>query len=119
MSRRIEKCRACAGTGQIIVDNWLTEGRSPEELKKEAEEAIRTAEIELRNKQIKEFENKGYRKASEVAEEIFAEIENKLQANMSGEFRGDSIEWFDYFDLHLAEDIAELKNKYTESEDSE
>ena len=41
----------------------------------------------------------------------FAEIESKLQANMSGEFRGDSIEWFDYFDLHLAEDIAELKKE--------
>ena len=62
--------------------------------------------------------NAGYRKASEVAREIFAEIENKLQANMSGEFRGDSVEWFDYFELHLAEDIAELKKKYTESEDT-
>ena len=63
----------------------------------------------------KKLTDKGYRKASDLAEEIFAEIENKLQANMSGEFRGDSIEWFDYFDLHLAEDIAELK-KYTEGE---
>lgn len=44
------------------------------------------------------------------------EIENLLSANMSGELRGDSIEWFDYFDLHLAEDIAELKNEYTEAE---
>lgn len=51
----------------------------------------------------------------EYAREIFEEIEDRLlPSNMSGEFRGDSVEWFDYFDLHLAEDIAELKNKYTE-----
>ena len=50
----------------------------------------------------------------EVAREIFEEIENRLlPSNTSGEFRGDSIEWFDYYDLHLAEDIAELKKKYT------
>ncbi len=53
---------------------------------------------------------------SEVVREIFEEIEKFLSSNQSGEFRGDSIEWFDYFDLHLAEDIAELKKKYTEVE---
>lgn len=58
--------------------------------------------------------NAGYRKASEVAEEIFAEIEEKLSANLCGEFREDSIEWFDYYSLLLAEDIAELKKKYTD-----
>lgn len=51
---------------------------------------------------------------ADVAREIFEEIEILLSANASGEFRGDSIEWFDYFDLHLAEDIAELKKKYME-----
>jgi hypothetical protein len=56
--------------------------------------------------------------ASNMAREIFAEIEQLLSANMSGEFRGDSVEWFDYFDLHLSEDIAELKKKY-ESEGAE
>lgn len=54
---------------------------------------------------------------AEVAREIFAEIEERLlPSNTSGEYRGDSIEWFDYYDLHLAEDIAELKKKYTEGE---
>ena len=48
-----------------------------------------------------------------VAREIFEEIEQRLlPSNMNGEFRGDSVEWFDYFDIHLAEDIAELKKKY-------
>lgn len=56
----------------------------------------------------------GYRKATDVAAEIFAEIERLLSANMSGEFRCDSVEWFDYYELHLAEDIAELKKKFTE-----
>ena len=61
--------------------------------------------------------NAGYRKQSEVAREIFEEIENRLlPSNTSGEYRGDSVEWFDYYDLHLAEDIAELKKKYTGGE---
>lgn len=53
---------------------------------------------------------------SEVAREIFEEIERLLSSNQSGEFRGDSIEWFDYYDLHLAECIAKLKKKYTKEE---
>lgn len=61
----------------------------------------------------------GYRKASDVAAEIFAEIELLLSANMSGEFRGDSVEWFDYYELHLAEDIAKLKKKFTEVQGDE
>ena len=40
MSRRIDICPTCKGKGEIIVDNWLTEGRSEEELAKEAEEAL-------------------------------------------------------------------------------
>lgn len=56
---------------------------------------------------------------AEVAREIFAEIELKLSANMSSEFKdnGNNALWFDYYDSHLAEDIAELKNKYTEAKD--
>lgn len=72
------------------------------------------------NKEVADYLiSKGYRKASEVAREIFAEIERLLFANQSGEFRGDSVEWFDYFDLHLAEDIAELKKKYESEENKE
>jgi hypothetical protein len=50
----------------------------------------------------------------EVAKQIFEEIENKLSANMSGECidSADTLKWFDYFEIHLAEDIAELKKKY-------
>ena len=62
--------------------------------------------------QIDELPRADVAPKSEVAREFFEEIERVLPANMSGEFRGDSIEWFDYFDLHLAEDIAELKKKY-------
>ena len=58
----------------------------------------------------------GYRKQSEVAQEIFAEIEILLSANQSSELRAGSVEWFDYFDHHLEEDLAELKKKYTEEE---
>lgn len=54
---------------------------------------------------------------AEAAREIFKEIENRLlPSNTSGEFRGDSVEWFDYYDLHLAEDIAELRKKYEENQ---
>ena len=39
MSRRIDICPTCKGKGEIIVDNWITEGMSEEELaKKMAEE---------------------------------------------------------------------------------
>ena len=87
------------------VDKWLDE-------KDYDADPIKRA-ITMREKTLKIVENA----KSEVAREIFAEIEQKLlPSNTSGEFRGDSIEWFDYFDLHLAEDIAELKKKYTEEQ---
>lgn len=54
---------------------------------------------------------------AEAAREIFKEIENRLlPSNASGEFIGVTNEWFDYYDLHLAEDIAELKKKYEENQ---
>ena len=63
--------------------------------------------------EAKGYLNRIYGIRADVAREIFKHIEEKLlPSNMSGEFRGDSIEWFDYYDLHLAEDIAELKKKY-------
>ena len=52
---------------------------------------------------------------SEVAREIFEEIELKLSANRSGELLSDG-KWFVCFDIQLAEEIAELKKKYTEGE---
>ena len=47
----------------------------------------------------------GYRKSSDVAEEIFAEIEDALEPH---------IESFTKF--HITQKIAELKKKYTEKE---
>ena len=40
MSRRIDICPTCKGKGEIIVDNWLTEGMTEEEIAKEKEKAL-------------------------------------------------------------------------------
>lgn len=40
MSRRIDICPTCKGKGEIIVDNWITEGMTEEELEKEKEKAL-------------------------------------------------------------------------------
>lgn len=52
---------------------------------------------------------------TEVAREIFAEIELKLSENDSFEITSDG-KGLDYFDAKLAEEIAELKKKYQEGE---
>jgi hypothetical protein len=54
---------------------------------------------------------KGYRKASEVAEEIFAEIEKLIARRMIPDVA--------LIDDRLIIDITKLKKKYTESEDTE
>lgn len=76
------------------------------ELAKQMSEAIST-EVEIRR--IKDEAKlravliaNGWRKASEVAEEIFAEIDNALEVH---------IESFTKF--HITQKIAELKKKYT------
>lgn len=51
----------------------------------------------------------------EVAKQIFEEIELKLSENDSFEITSDG-KGLDYFDAKLAEEIAELKKKYTEGE---
>lgn len=53
----------------------------------------------------KELYEKGYRKASEVAEEIFAEIEEQLEQVANKGYTG-----------YLSA-LAELKKKYTEAHD--
>ena len=40
MSRRIDICPTCKGKGEIIVDDWLTEGMTEEELVKKKEKAL-------------------------------------------------------------------------------
>lgn len=53
----------------------------------------------------------GYRKASEVAREIFEDIENVLSENFHADcIMGDCV--VDYYDDNLRDDIAELKKKY-------
>lgn len=59
---------------------------------------------------------KGYRKASEVAEEIFGDIEVALTMNQCQHRPFGSRKYVDYFANGLEEDIAELKKKYTGDE---
>ena len=40
MSRRIEKCHICKGTGLITVDDWLVKGMTEEQIAKAKEEAL-------------------------------------------------------------------------------
>lgn len=40
MSRRIDICPTCKGKGEIIIDNWLTEGMTEEELANEKEKVL-------------------------------------------------------------------------------
>ena len=68
------------------------------------------------------IEKEGYRKASEVAEEIFEEIEKwrpitKLVIKDIGEFDFDK--YGEKFYWVSEAKLAELKKKYTESEDTE
>ena len=79
MSRRIDICPTCKGKGEIIVDNWLTEGMTEEEIAKEKEKALadivevvrckdcKRREIDsfgrtvcIRNGQMIEIEDNGY-----------------------------------------------------------
>lgn len=120
----------------IKTTDWLTRGIPKEQLKREKEEAIKEAEAELRNKQIEEmarviekmpwrieqdglgcritnntelaeyFYNAGYCKSTDVAEEIFAEIESKLTLNKTTHC-GQK-----FYYIRLKDDIAELKKKY-------
>lgn len=60
----------------------------------------------------------GYRKASEVAREIFEEIERLLDNHHSACHPIGAIEAYVYYEGGLGDEIAELKKKY-ESEDWE
>ena len=59
----------------------------------------------------------GWCKASDLAEEIFAEIEKLLRENqftLIPPYRSEITDWKTVFRLKLAGDIAELKKNYTE-----
>ena len=60
--------------------------------------------------------NAGYRKASEVAAEIFEEIEEILDRHSISYLKVGQICGEHYYDGVMQFDIAELKKKYTESE---
>jgi hypothetical protein len=119
----------------IKTTDWLIRGIPEEQLKREKREAIKEAEAELRDKQIEEMAkdfcalnmpceechlynnrcrakkyatrayNAGYRKASDVAEEIFAEIDKLLAVDRNGEANLD------------VRALQRLKKKYTEGKD--
>ena len=55
--------------------------------------------------------NAGYRKSTDIAEEIFAEIDTLLQLG-----RRYNMMQGDYYTFELRQSIAELKKKYTERE---
>lgn len=118
------------GDKQIKSTDWLTKGYTKEELARMKAEAIKEAEIKEMAKitcgsdkdcfmcpaqspcylktSAKRLYEKGYRKASEVAEEIFAEIERI--ANM--DYQTPLGTW-----VTIRKDLfSELKKKYTESE---
>ena len=77
-----------------------------EEARLEANETLGSMNEGAEMWYAKAFYNAGYRKASEVAEEIFAEIERKLTLT---EVTHCSQK---LYYLSLEDDIAELKNKY-------
>lgn len=60
MSRRIEKCPTCKGKGEIIVDDWLTEGMTEEEIAKKKVEALADIVEVVRCKDCKFFEYGDY-----------------------------------------------------------
>lgn len=118
---------------QIKSTDWLTKGYNKEELVKMKAEAIKEADAELRDKQIEEMAmslaknlawdedviptvdcletakqlySEDYRKASEVAKEIFEKIENGYANFLFDGVRNVVV--------LTEEDYNELKNKYTE-----
>ena len=60
----------------------------------------------------KEIINHSYRKQSDVAKEIFDEIERILSLNYCCCLPQGATEHYEYYEGNIAKDIAELKNKY-------
>ena len=66
-----------------------------------------------------ELYDNGYRKASEVAEEIFAEIEKMLINEHIESFKALDDTWIHRFKESLFIELNKLKKKYTEGEGNE
>ena len=67
----------------------------------------------------KEIINYSYRKQSDVAKEIFDEIERILLLNYCCCLPQGATEHYEYYEGNIAKDIAELKNKYTGEKEDE
>lgn len=138
------------GDKQIKSTDWLTKGYTKEELATMKAEAIKEAEIEEMAKDFcavgmpceechlyknrchaKKYAtrayNAGYRKASDVAEEIFAEIEQELLSAIDNNLQrmAEQEEANEIWRMCVAKKntlcgiydfIAELKKKYAEEE---
>ena len=65
------------------------------------------------------IEEQGYRKQSEVANEIFDEIERILSLNYCCCLPQGATEHYEYYEGNIAKDIAELKKKYTGEKEDE
>ena len=63
--------------------------------------------------------NAGYRKQSEVAKEIFDDIERILSLNYCCCLPQGATEHYEYYEGNIAKDIAELRKKYTGEKEDE
>lgn len=95
------------GYRKIVKTDWLTKGISKEQLEKEKDESLK----EFFDGNCKKY---GYRKQSEVAREIFDEIERILSLNYCCCLPQGATEHYEYYEGNIAKDIAELKKKYVE-----
>ena len=58
------------------------------------------------------YDDGGYRKKSDVAKEIFEEVERILSLNYCCCLPQGATEHYEYYEGNVAKDIAELKKKY-------
>ena len=65
------------------------------------------------------YDDGGYRKQSEVAKEIFDEIERILSLNYCCCLPQGATEHYEYYEGNIAKDIAELKKKYAGEKEDE
>ena len=65
------------------------------------------------------YDDGGYRKQSEIAKEIFDEIERILSLNYCCCLPQGATEHYEYYEGNIAKDIAELKKKYTGEKEDE
>ena len=58
MARRIERCHICKGSGLIVVDDWLTDGMTKDEVERQKQDAVRELYInEFADRLIRYYES--------------------------------------------------------------